>query len=240
MRWREGCDRQARPVAASTAIALAFVGPYLPALLAGLLWLAVPRRVERRQGQGRARRARRQAAAELWRFTGRGVAAVFQTTSLWPKVLIGALRSTAEAGVYRAHSRLPRNTSHRGPAQARGGDLELTHCRPILRVRQHPRSGRPAARSPLGSVAREARRAARRGSRRHLVGQQARLGRLPGRPRPGGCRLGCFSGLCAKLLAIGQHELCGVGMNRGVNGCDIASADRTQGLTGPPACRSQW
>ena len=44
---------------------------------------------------------------EFWRFTGpRGLAAVFQTTSLWVNtLLIGALRSTADAGVYAAASR---------------------------------------------------------------------------------------------------------------------------------------
>ena len=44
---------------------------------------------------------------EYWRFTGpRGLAAVFQTTSLWLNtLLIGALRSTKEAGVYAASSR---------------------------------------------------------------------------------------------------------------------------------------
>jgi len=137
---RAGRDRD---WAASAAIALAVVGSYLPALVAGPLWLAVLRRV--------------------------------------------------------------------------GG------------------ASRPIAAQICGS---EARRAA--SGCRHLVGQQAELDRLPGRPRPGGCCFGCFSGLCAKLLAIGQHELCGVGVNRGVSGCGIASADRTQGLTGAPACRGQW
>jgi O-antigen/teichoic acid export membrane protein len=44
---------------------------------------------------------------EFWRFTGpRGLAALFQTTSLWLNtLLIGALRSTAEAGVYAASTR---------------------------------------------------------------------------------------------------------------------------------------
>jgi O-antigen/teichoic acid export membrane protein len=44
---------------------------------------------------------------EFWRFTGpRGLAALFQTTSLWLNTLmIGALRSTAEAGVYAASTR---------------------------------------------------------------------------------------------------------------------------------------
>jgi O-antigen/teichoic acid export membrane protein len=95
--------------AGTTAIALAFVGPYLPALAAGLVWLAVLlRRAERRQdGDAEPARPGGRLLREFWRFTGpRGLAAVFQTTSLWLNtLLIGALRSTAEAGVYAASSR---------------------------------------------------------------------------------------------------------------------------------------
>jgi len=95
--------------AGTTAIALAFVGPYLPALAAGLVWLAVLlRRAERHQdGEVEPDRPVGRLLREFWRFTGpRGLAAVFQTTSLWLNtLLIGALRSTAEAGVYAASSR---------------------------------------------------------------------------------------------------------------------------------------
>jgi len=95
--------------AGTTAIALAFVAPYLPALVAGLVWLAVLlRRTERRhQGETEPARPGGRLLREFWRFTGpRGLAAVFQTTSLWlSTLLIGALRSTAEAGVYAASSR---------------------------------------------------------------------------------------------------------------------------------------
>jgi O-antigen/teichoic acid export membrane protein len=97
--------------AGSTAIALAYLGSYLPALVGGLVWMAVLlRRAETRRdgapGPEPARPARR-LLGEFWRFTGpRGLAAIFQTTSLWLNtLLIGALRSTKEAGVYAASSR---------------------------------------------------------------------------------------------------------------------------------------
>jgi O-antigen/teichoic acid export membrane protein len=98
--------------AGGTALALAYLGPYLPTLAAGLAWLAVLlRRAERRHEDTAPVPvpARPVAAllAEFWRFTGpRGLAAIFQTTSLWLNtLLIGALRSTREAGVYAASSR---------------------------------------------------------------------------------------------------------------------------------------
>jgi O-antigen/teichoic acid export membrane protein len=95
--------------AGGTAIALAYLWPYLPALLAGLVWLAVLlRRAERRPDEEvQPGRPVGRLVAEFWRFTGpRGLAAVFQTTSLWLNtLLIGALRSTKEAGVYAASSR---------------------------------------------------------------------------------------------------------------------------------------
>jgi O-antigen/teichoic acid export membrane protein len=95
--------------AGSTAIALAYVGPYLPALLVGLVWLGgLLRQVERRQAErSRPRRPAVRLLGEFWRFSGpRGLAALFQTTALWLNtLLIGALRSTEEAGVYAASSR---------------------------------------------------------------------------------------------------------------------------------------
>jgi O-antigen/teichoic acid export membrane protein len=95
--------------AGSTAIALAFVGPYLPALVAGLIWLELLlRRAERRRdAEAQTARPTGRLVGEFWRFTGpRGLAALFQTTSLWLNTLmIGALRSTAEAGVYAASTR---------------------------------------------------------------------------------------------------------------------------------------
>jgi O-antigen/teichoic acid export membrane protein len=100
--------------AGSTAIALGYLVPYLPALAAGLVWLAVLlRRAERRRERDPgapapppARPAGR-LLREFWRFTGpRGLAAIFQTTSLWLNtLLIGALRSVKEAGIYAASSR---------------------------------------------------------------------------------------------------------------------------------------
>jgi O-antigen/teichoic acid export membrane protein len=97
----------------ATVVALAYLGPYLPVLAAGLVWLAVLLgRAERRGGDDGApapqpARPLGRLVGEFWRFTGpRGLAAIFQTTSLWLNtLLIGALRSTKEAGVYAASSR---------------------------------------------------------------------------------------------------------------------------------------
>jgi O-antigen/teichoic acid export membrane protein len=99
--------------AGSTVIALAYLGPYLPALVAGLVWMGMLlRRAERRRREAGAPALQRPRSlgrlwGEYWRFTGpRGLAAIFQTTSLWLNtLLIGALRSTKEAGVYAASSR---------------------------------------------------------------------------------------------------------------------------------------
>jgi O-antigen/teichoic acid export membrane protein len=97
--------------AGGTAVALAYLGPYLPVLAAALVWLAVLLGRAERQAEGAAPPAPARPVgallAEFWRFTGpRGLAAVFQTTSLWLNtLLIGALRSTKEAGVYAASSR---------------------------------------------------------------------------------------------------------------------------------------
>jgi hypothetical protein len=80
--------------AGGTAAALAWLGPHVPALAAGLAWLAVlVRRAERggdddAPGPPPARPADR-LAGEFWRFTGpRGLAALFQTTSLWLNTLL--------------------------------------------------------------------------------------------------------------------------------------------------------
>jgi O-antigen/teichoic acid export membrane protein len=96
----------------ATVVALAYLGPYLPVLAAGLVWLAVLLgRAERRGGDDapapQPARPLGRLVGEFWRFTGpRGLAAIFQTTSLWLNtLLIGALRSTKEAGVYAASSR---------------------------------------------------------------------------------------------------------------------------------------
>jgi O-antigen/teichoic acid export membrane protein len=93
--------------AGSTAIAVAWGVPFLLALLAALAWLAaLVRRAERRAPAAPARPLR-ELAADFWRFTGpRGLAVAFQTTSLWlSTLLVGALRSTREAGVYTAATR---------------------------------------------------------------------------------------------------------------------------------------
>ena len=97
--------------AGSTVIALAYLGPYVPALVAGLVWMVMLlRRAERRQDVAADPEPAQPVGrllGEFWRFTGpRGLAAIFQTTSLWLNtLLIGALRSTKEAGVYAASSR---------------------------------------------------------------------------------------------------------------------------------------
>jgi len=97
--------------AGSTVIALAYLGPYLPALVAGLCWLALLLRRAERPRKGapdpQPPRPTGRLLGEFWRFTGpRGLAAMFQTTSLWLNTLmVGALRSTADAGIYAASSR---------------------------------------------------------------------------------------------------------------------------------------
>ncbi|HWC40628.1 MAG TPA: oligosaccharide flippase family protein [Actinomycetota bacterium] len=97
--------------AGSTVIALAYLGPYLPALAAGLAWMALLlRRAERPRDGGpdlQPARSTGRLVGEFWRFTGpRGLAAMFQTTSLWLNtLLVGALRGTADAGIYAASSR---------------------------------------------------------------------------------------------------------------------------------------
>jgi O-antigen/teichoic acid export membrane protein len=93
----------------STLIALAWAGPFLPALAAGLLWLLLQvRRAERRRAaDAEPARPVAELVGEFWRFTGpRALAVIFQTTSLWlSTLLLGALRSTHEAGVYAASTR---------------------------------------------------------------------------------------------------------------------------------------
>jgi O-antigen/teichoic acid export membrane protein len=97
--------------AGSTVIALAYLGPYLPALAAGLAWLGLLLRRAERPRDGapdpQPPRPTGRLVGEFWRFTGpRGLAAMFQTTSLWLNtLLVGALRSTADAGIYAAASR---------------------------------------------------------------------------------------------------------------------------------------
>src|SRR4029450_3937056 len=86
-----------------------------PALAAGLVWMALLlRRAERRRGaraegapEPQPPRPLPQLVGEFWRFTGpRGLAAIFQTTSLWLNtLLVGALRSTPAPGIYAASSR---------------------------------------------------------------------------------------------------------------------------------------
>ncbi|GAA3200716.1 polysaccharide biosynthesis C-terminal domain-containing protein [Actinocorallia longicatena] len=83
----------------------------LPALFAGLaalvlLWRLL-QRVERTEPATLAARSRRESSREFWSFSGpRGVAAALEIAIVWLDVLIvGALVSTREAGLYATTSR---------------------------------------------------------------------------------------------------------------------------------------
>jgi O-antigen/teichoic acid export membrane protein len=70
--------------------------------------VALLRRAERARAATPERRSARVLASEFWRFSApRGMAALFQITVIWLDVLlVGALRSAKEAGIYAAASRL--------------------------------------------------------------------------------------------------------------------------------------
>ncbi|CAN5334481.1 flippase [soil metagenome] len=91
------------------AIALAYATPVAVGFLAGLAWLLrLLGRAERRATDEEARPVpTRTLASEFWRFAApRAFAAVFSTTVTWlDTLLLGALRSTADAGIYNGATR---------------------------------------------------------------------------------------------------------------------------------------
>jgi O-antigen/teichoic acid export membrane protein len=93
----------------TTAVALAFVGPIGLGFVAAAGWLWVLlHRTERRHGAdlGLARPSR-ELANRFWRFTApRGFAGIFQVVILWINtLLLGALGSTRQAGIFNAATR---------------------------------------------------------------------------------------------------------------------------------------
>jgi O-antigen/teichoic acid export membrane protein len=93
----------------ASALAIAWAGPIAIGFLVGVVALiALQRRAARRARLPlEAPRSRWRLAAEFWRFTApRGLAGMFQIAIVWiGTLLIGALRSTSEAGVYSAATR---------------------------------------------------------------------------------------------------------------------------------------
>jgi O-antigen/teichoic acid export membrane protein len=90
------------------AIALSWTAPLIVVALAASLWLVrLVRKTERDAHLHQPARSFRQLSSEFWRFTApRGLAAVFQVTILWlDTLMIGALASTRDAGIYTAATR---------------------------------------------------------------------------------------------------------------------------------------
>jgi O-antigen/teichoic acid export membrane protein len=93
----------------SVAVLLAWAAPVAAGFVAAL-WVLfhLVRRTEAQATTPRPAGASREILARFWRFAApRGLAGIFQITVIWLDVLlVGALRSTSEAGVYAAASRL--------------------------------------------------------------------------------------------------------------------------------------
>lgn len=95
----------------ATAVALAWAGPIVVGLAVAAL--ALRRLLLRAERRDRSRadpgppRPSRELAGEFWRFAApRAVAGFFATTVFWlDTLLVGAMRSTAQAGVYTAATR---------------------------------------------------------------------------------------------------------------------------------------
>ncbi len=94
--------------ASSTALAIAWASPLAFGLVAALIWIAyLAKAVARSRGDSESAVSRSAIFREFWRFTApRGLASMFAVVILWlDTLLIGALRSPAEAGVYAAATR---------------------------------------------------------------------------------------------------------------------------------------
>lgn len=96
--------------AGAAGVALAWGGPIGLGLAAAAVWLVALERRVRRAAAGEdlpPASPRRRVASEFWRFTApRGLAGFFQVGILWlDTLLLGALRSTRDAGVYAASTR---------------------------------------------------------------------------------------------------------------------------------------
>jgi O-antigen/teichoic acid export membrane protein len=93
----------------ASAVALSWALPVAGGFAAALVWTyALLRRTERREGRGsEPRRHRRSLAAEFWRFSApRGIAGFLQVTLIWlSPLIVGALATTGEAGIFAAVNR---------------------------------------------------------------------------------------------------------------------------------------
>jgi O-antigen/teichoic acid export membrane protein len=89
------------------ALVLAWTVPYVAALVVVAWWIVRRLRRLERKAEGGSTAGARAVFAEFWRFAGpRGLASVFAVVILWvDTLLIGALRSPAEAGAYAAATR---------------------------------------------------------------------------------------------------------------------------------------
>jgi O-antigen/teichoic acid export membrane protein len=94
----------------ATGVALSWVAPLAGGFVISLVWAAyLLRRTERREsGTSERRRSRRSLAAEFWRFSApRGIAGFLQVTLVWlSPLIVGALATTREAGIFAAVNRL--------------------------------------------------------------------------------------------------------------------------------------
>jgi O-antigen/teichoic acid export membrane protein len=90
-------------------VSLAYTVPMFAGVVVAIVWLSVlvHRWEASRPGPAEVRRRWGELASEFWRFTApRGFAGFFQVGVLWlDTLLVGALASTAEAGVYGAATR---------------------------------------------------------------------------------------------------------------------------------------
>ena len=96
-------------IAAGLGTTVVLAAWVLPAALILVPAAIVAGRLIRQRERGHLRtRSTRSLASEFWRFSApRGLASIFQVAILWlDVVLVGALRSTEEAGIYAAVSRL--------------------------------------------------------------------------------------------------------------------------------------